>query len=1038
MFTWNSMRRCFFSRLLPAVLSVMVICSLRAEEPIVFGRDIRPLLSDRCFTCHGPDRHGWETELRLDSQSAAHKGAIVAGKSGESELIARVSSDDPDSVMPPSGSGKKPLTEKEIALLKRWIDEGGQYAEHWAYVPPVKGEAPAITAGHGFAEGVTANEIDAFTLDVMRQHGLVPSAMTDRRTLLRRLSFDLIGLPPTPEEVAAFEVDTTPDAYSKQVERLLASPHFGERMAVYWLDLVRYGDSAGYHSDKAREVDAYRTYVIHSFNENKPFDRFTVEQLAGDLLPDATDQTRVASGYNRLLQTTDEGGAQSKEYTAIYMADRVRNVSDVWLATTMGCCQCHDHKFDPLATREFYELGAFFADVAETAVGGQQPNLRLPTEEETAEIARLTQRIGDLKQAPIDNAKLTVWADGLRQQLGNSNEVWTPIRPSEVKSSGGQTLTTQDDLSVLASGKNPDKDDYSITLPLAFGDDGKESITGVRLEALLHESLTNGSLSRANGNFVLTGVSASLSHGDAELEPVLIPIKFKSAKADFSQQGWPVEKILDGNPATGWAGDGHNAKANRTAVLLLEDPITAEVDNDGKIEPVWLILTLQHRSPHAKHNIGRFRISLTTQTEPTISGGVDLPVDLTAILMVAPTQRTDTQTQQLMQQYRDISSDFEAARKEITDSEQKVKQINNSVKTMLVAQAINPRTVRVLPRGNWLDDSGDIVEPGVPATLGQLNIKDRRATRLDLAEWIVSRDNPVTARVYVNRIWSRFFGRGLATLEDVGRQGAWPTHPELLDWLAVDFMEQGWDTKRLIRQIVMSATYQQRSTATPDRRQRDPFNQYLARQGHFRLPAEFVRDNALAVSGLLVSDIGGPTVKPYQPPKYWQHLNFPQREWQSDSGQKQYRRGLYTFWCRSFLHPSMLAFDAVSREECTAQRPRSNTPLQALVLLNDPTYIEAARVLAANVATQPGDDSSRMTYAFGKVLQREPSAAEREVLDGLLTESRQRYLADASAAEQVQTNGLADKPGALPASEVAAWTTVTRVLLNLHETITRY
>ena len=662
----------------------------------------------------------------------------------------------------------------------------------------------------------------------------------------------------------------------------------------------------------------------------------------------------------------------------------------------MNCCQCHDHKFDPFTMRDFYSLGAFFADIQERPVGRQAPNLNLPTPEQTKKQAELEESIAAAKSKPLDRQAVESWTAALREKIRGAGNDWTVIRPQTVGSSGKATLKVQQDSSVLASGKNPNADIYTITLNA-----DSSPVSALRLEALTHDSLTNKSLSRANGNFVLTGVElAIVGPGEA-----VQPLGIASAKADFEQSGWPIAGTIDGNPKSGWAVDGHNQVANRTAVFTLAEPVTL-TDKQS------LRVTLRHESDHAKHIIGRFRLSVTSSKDPTLSGGVDLPAELANVLKQDAESLDSAKRNIIEKHFRTLSPAWQPVREKIAAMEKQRDTIQNSLRTMLVSQSGTPRMVRILPRGNWLDDSGEIVSPNIPALFGSLEMSaEKRATRLDLAHWLVDGRNPLTARVFVNRMWKLLFGRGFVSLEDVGFQSDWPTHPELLNWLAADFVEHGWDVKRLIKQIVMSHTYRQSSAVSPDIRRRDPQNKWLARQGTFRLDAEMVRDNALAVSGLLVTDVGGAPVKPYQPAGYWRHLNFPARKWIADTGDNQHRRGLYTFWCRSFLHPSLQAFDAPSREECTAERPRSNTPLQALVLLNDPSYVEAANALAEKIATQPGDDSTRLDWAYQQVLQRSPSDAESAVLLGLIS---------------TQTEPTIEQ-----------WQPIARVLLNLHETITR-
>jgi hypothetical protein len=769
-------------------LSVITVRA-HAQGNVEFNRDVRPILSTHCFVCHGPDSNLRKAKLRLDVEKDAVPRVLVPGKPGDSEFYKRIVTRDLDERMPPA-KANKPLSKEQIGTLRRWIEQGAKYEKHWSLLPPRLADVPKVKD-----TAWPRNPIDEFILTRMEKEGLKPSPEADRRTLMRRLYFDLIGLPPSPGEVDAFLADRTAESYEKVVDRLLTSQHFGERMALYWLDLVRYADSAGYHSDNERNVTMYRDWVIGAFNRNMPFDQFTTEQLAGDLLPSPTTEQRVASGYNRLLQTTEEGGAQAKEYTAKYAADRVRNLSTVWMGLTLGCCECHDHKYDPFTTKEFYKLAAFFADVQERAVGRQE-------------------------QTPFP----------------------TPAQAEELK-------------------------------------------------------------------------------------------KFDSEIAVLQKR-------------------------------------VAELKADAKQQP-----------------------------------------------MAVKTQ------------------------KQLDELQKKKAAYAQTVPSTLVTMAGPPRTMRVLPRGNWLDESGEIVLPDVPASLAPLAAlpAKKRADRLDLARWLVAPENPLTARVFMNRLWLLYFGQGLVkTLDDLGAQGAWPTHPELLDWLAVDFRAHGWDVKRAIKQLVMSSAYRQSSKGTPALAAHDPYNQFLARQGRFRLDAEVIRDNSLAIGGLLVLRTGGTSVKPYQPAGYWAYLNFPTREWANDSGENQHRRGLYTFWQRTFLHPSLLAFDAPTREECTVERARSNTPQQALVLLNDPTYVEASRAFAERVLRRGGSSvAERVAYAFREALQRAPTADEAKVLGGLVERHLTHYRQDTAAAQAFLKVGQRPAPADLAVTELAAWTSVTRAILNLHETITR-
>ncbi|MEX2581363.1 MAG: PSD1 and planctomycete cytochrome C domain-containing protein [Verrucomicrobiales bacterium] len=830
-----------------AVALLGLVASGRGEERagVDFNRHVRPILSDKCFFCHGPDAHDRKADLRLDTKAGTRAdlggyAAVVPGDVDKSELVARIASSDPDDLMPPEESHKK-LDPEEIALLTRWVEEGAPYPDQWAYVPPAKHEPPAVEDATWPAAESPGEWIDRFVLARLEEEGLSPSPEADPVTLIRRVHFDLVGLPPTPQAVddflSAYEADPE-KAWTETVDELFASPHFGERMAVYWLDLVRFADTVGYHGDQDHNISPYRDYVIRSFNENLPFDRFTREQLAGDLLPDAGKWQRVASGYNRLLQTSHEGGIQKKEYDAIYLADRVRNLSAVWMGATVGCAECHDHKYDPYTMRDHYALGAFFADIHDEGYTGDT--------------------------------------------IPANREPEMPFYPDDVEKR----------LEELAEKR------YSMLSP-----EGRTQL--------------------------------------AELE------EKKEALASDVKVG---------------------KDRKRKEAVAKELAETKE-----------------------------------------------------AILALVP----------------------EAKRAEWDELEAERREVEKQGRPTMITVAKAPRTMRVLPRGNWQDDSGEVVAPAVPAFLGSLESGDgHRPTRLDLADWLTDPENGVgglTARVFANRFWYLFFGTGISkSLSDFGGQGESPANPELLDALAVAFYESGWDVKDTVRSLVATRAYRQSSLASPELVRRDPHNQLVARQSRYRLPAETIRDNALAVSGLLVTELGGASAKPYQPAGYYRHLNFPQREYTADTGEAQWRRGLYTHWQRMFLHPMMKAMDAPSREECTAQRPRSNTPNAALVLLNDPTFVEAARVFAARLL-EDGEESApaRLDKAFRLALSRLPDDEERQALENLLAKTRGEYQSNASAAEELIRVGTAPVPENVDSVELASWTAVTRAILNLNETMAR-
>ncbi|MFM7037238.1 MAG: PSD1 and planctomycete cytochrome C domain-containing protein [Planctomycetaceae bacterium] len=1018
-------------------------CSILADDgagslrKIEFNRDIRPLLSDNCFACHGPDRNKREADLRLDTQAGLHgeggaAGAIVPGQPAESKLIQRVTSGDTELVMPPPETGKS-LSADQIELLRLWISQGGEFQGHWSFLPIAEVEDSWI----GRDAKKAAERIDRHVQQERSALGLSAASEADRVTLLRRLSLDLTGLPPEPDEVDAFVADQSADAWERAVDRLLASPHYGERMAMWWLDLVRYADSVGYHGDQEVSVSPFREYVIAAFNDNKTFDRFTIEQLAGDLLPSPTLEHRIASGYNRLGMMSAEGGVQPKEYLAKYISERVRNATGTWLGITLGCAECHDHKFDPLTTRDFYRFEAFFADIRERGLysgansdGNWGPFVRVPTLEQSRHLAELDGEIAMLKSTlSTETPELAA----LRETWERDQANWVTLEPQATATQNGTELKRRSDGMFLAAGPNPATDSYVLefsSLP--------PGITAFRIDVAPDDSLPRKGVGRAsNGNFVLTEFRVEVRSDNAsEL------ISLRNAAASFEQTG-----AADRNPYGKWSAAGaidNDAKGAKWGWAVMEQALQPhyavfETALDLTVaEGARLVITLDQNHDNPGHNLGCFRLSVSTAKRP-VSGAALPPAEIAAILAVPSAERSTEQQAKFAAWHRGITSALEPVRQRLKEIEGRRTALEATMPTTLVTEAVEPRMVRILPRGNWMDDSGDAVTPAIPAVLASEPAADRRLTRLDLAEWLVSGENPLTARVTVNRLWKLFFGAGLSRrLDDLGAQGEWPSHPELLDYLAVEFRRSGWNMKHLIRCMLLTQVYRQSSLADAVLRERDPDNRWLARQGRFRLDAESVRDNALAVSGLLVRRVGGRSVRPYQPAGYWAYLNFPTREWQNGNGEELYRRGLYTHWQRQYLHPSLLAFDAPSREECTADRNRSNTPLQSLVLLNDPSYVEAAKVFAERILREGGgDDAARVDYAFRRAMSRAATAEERGVVLQLLGEHRTQYVADAAAAEALLGVGSRPSGTDVPRPELAAWTSVARVLLNLHEVITR-
>lgn len=989
---------------------------------IQFNRDVRPIFSDTCFRCHGPDAKARKGNLRLDVRDDAvrtrdGKTPIVPGNAAQSEAYRRLTTSDADDLMPPP-SIHKALTAQQIDIIRRWIDQGAEYQAHWAYAP-LGHPAPSPAEARSKSSG--KNPIDGFIRARLAQEGLAPSKAAEPTTLFRRLHLDLTGLPPKPEDLTRFLSDRGEDAYVRWVEQLLASSQFSERMTVWWLDLVRYADSVGYHSDVPMPVWPYRDYVIRSFRENKPFDRFTVEQLAGDLLPEATQEQKVASTYNRLLQTTEEGGAQAKEYEFIYACDRVRNTASTWLGATLLCAQCHDHKYDPYTMKDFYSFAAFFTDIQEPIVGSRGRGTLLPDaaqERQLAEFEAAIKRRREVLDTPTPElaAQQQTW----EQEMGRAPE-WRAVGVKTVASTSGAKLEIQDGGVIKVKGPFPEKDHFTFTSVLEPGE-----VTGLRLEVLSDPDLpASGPGTASNGNFVLNEFGLK-EGGEFGTNRVLA---LSRAAVDFSQDGYSADRLIDGKlDSAGWAVLPQIGK-DHYAVFELSEPLRVTT-------PTVIRVKLSFQSQFGQHLIGKCRLAVTSSRAPSRTLG--MPEAIRKVMAVATAERTDAQRQELAKYYRSIAPTLDADRKELAKLEEQKRTFTAAIPSCLVTVSGAPREMKIHPRGNWMADTGPAVVPAVPEVLGRVSTSGR-ATRLDLARWMVAPDNGLTARVFVNRVWRLFFGTGLSkTLYDSGSQGELPTHPELLEWMAADFVQSGWDVRHLIRLMVTSATYRQTSVASKELSEQDPYNRLYARQSPFRLEAEFIRDSVLAVSGLLVDRVGGPSVFPYQPAGYWGALNFPTREWQNSKGEGLYRRGLYTHWQRTFLHPSLAAFDACSREEATAERSRSNIPQQALALLNDPAYVEAARSLAIRLLRDPaGSPRRRLEATFLRVLGRPIRRDEAKAL----LELQQKHLAEFRArpedARKLVAVGELPTPSELDPIEVASWMSVGRTLLNLHETITR-
>ena len=991
------------------LLALLISSSVASAEPLSFNRDIRPILSENCFTCHGFDKNSRKAKLRLDLRDESAAEVLELDSDGMSELVARIISDDPDEIMPPPKTKTK-LTAEQIALLKQWVAEGGKYESHWAWIPPQK---PQL--------GGQGHPIDQLVAGRLKAEGLGPSPAAEDFRLVRRLYQDLTGLPPTAAQTAAF----SKDKYEQTVDALLASSHFGEKWAIMWLDLARYADTVGYHGDQPVSVSPYRDYVIRAFNSNKPYDQFTREQIAGDLMPGATEEQRVATGFNRLNMTTEEGGSQPKEYLAKYAGDRVRTTSTVFMGATLGCAECHDHKFDPYTTKDFYSFAAFFADIEEVGVysnRGRPPEMVVTPPQALEERAKVEQQLAEseaaLEKDPADLAEgRASWYRKVTKALADQQAfdfVWLEDAPP----AGAK----------LSPGWNPVKEGVASG-SVAWRQDAGGAKGVQHYFNLAKEPVTLG-----EGDVFFFNVKL-----DAKKTPeeIMFQVHSKDHGGWEHRAFWGADKIPYGGVGT--KGPNHRpmgALPKPGEWVRLEVPAAELGFKPGqKIDG----FSFDQFGGVAWWDQAGVR---TRGGSPETRG---LPANVLAALKKPANGWTDADRKLVADHYRSIAPELKPQRDQIAALKKRLEELSKQGTKTLITVSKEPRMMRVLPRGNWLDDSGEVVQPAVPEFLAQAGgvrkpAEGERLTRMDLADWLVSPENPLTSRVFVNRVWKQLFGTGISkVLDDVGSQGEWPVHPELLDWLAVDFVESGWDVKRLIKTIVMSQTYQQSSRPRADLRDLDPYNRLLARQSSFRLDAELVRDQFLAVSGQLVPELGGPSVYPYQPAGLYRHLNFPRRTYKASTDQNQWRRGVYTHWQRTFLHPMLKAFDAPSRDECAADRPRSNTPIQALALLNDPSQVESARAFAGRIVSESqGDFATRLTWAYQQALNRPPSAAEVGVLQPLFEAHLAKFKADPQSANDYLSVGFS-KVGSMPdKAEHAAWMSVARAIFNLHEMITRY
>ncbi len=1135
--------------------------------PVDFVRDVQPLLARHCYECHGAKRQ--EGGLRLNGRATALAGgdsgkkAIVPSDPKTSRLIQAINGTDAEIAMPPDGEGQ-PLSAAQIELLTRWVSEGANWPadaelpserpNHWAWHKPLKVKLPAVAQ-----RDWPRHAIDYFVLDRLEKAGLTPAPEADRYLLARRVYLDLVGLPPSGDAVDAFINDTRPEAYERMVERALADPGYGERWARVWLDLARYADSKGYGSDPLRTIWRYRDWVIDAFNRNLPFDRFTTEQLAGDLLPHPTADQILATAFHRNTMANDEGGTDDEEFRVAAVKDRIETTMQVWMGLTMGCAKCHSHKFDPITQREYYQAYALFDQSEDADRGDEEPKVLSPTRIEQQQIAdRESQLAAIEKQLARPPANLDAEIATWEQAAGEQQRAWTVLEPHGAAAAEGSQLETLADRSLRAVGPGPERDTYRLDLTTDL-----KNITALRLEVLPDADLPSNGPGRAGGNFVLNEIRVesapaagstvsgrfvrieipgpakilslaevqvfqgsenlaprgkatqsstlldapaalavdnqtggdfqqkSVTHTAEEANPwwevdlgratqldrvtiwnrtdggvesrlkdFLISVldenhhpiwrrtiaeppkpsvqidltgptqvELVNATADFAQVGWPIAKAIDGDASagSGWAVSPQVGKAHYAVFETRSPPAY-----DG---PTTLRVTLV-QSHGGQHTLGRFRVSATVAQPPARA----VPEPIGEILAVASEHRSAEQRRELTQYFWSQSPASGALRGQMAQLQTQIKEIESQAATTPIMRELpadKRRVTHTMVKGNFRM-SGEQVEPGLPAAFHPLP-NGSAMNRLGLAHWLMDKENPLTARVTVNRLWAQLFGVGIvASEEDFGTQGLPPTHPALLDWLAVELVENGWDVKDILRQIVTSATYRQASSPAADALQKDPNNRLLAHGPRFRLEAEMVRDQALAISGLLSRKQGGASVYPPQPNGLWRAAFNGQRTWATSAGADRYRRGLYTYWRRTVPYPSMAAFDAPSREICTLRRISTNTPLQAFVTLNDPAYVEAAQGLARRIVAQGGDSiEDRSAFALRLALARPPQAAQIDQLVALYRSELDHYRRDPTAAAEMATEPLGPLPSGYDVSELAAWTVVSNVVLNLDGLLTK-
>jgi len=1035
--------RCLLLLIAQCYAALVVDNAFAADDNLAavdFSRDIRPILSDNCFHCHGPDAETREADLRLDVREGAladlgGHAAIVPGDSEQSQLLTRLLTDDADERMPPADSGKE-LDSEQIELIRRWIDQGADWPQHWAFVSPVRSALPEISDPDW-----PHNKIDHFVSAQLAANQLRPSRRADRRTLARRLSFDLTGLPPTLEELHVFLDDQAEGAYERFVDRLLDSPKFGERMTLAWLDQARYADTNGFSIDGGRHMWLWRDWVIDAYNKNMPFDQFLTEQLAGDLLPEATVQQQVATGFNRNHMITHEGGTIPEENLLNYAVDRVKTTAEVFLGLTMGCAQCHDHKYDPLTQKDFYSFFAFFNTLDDRGIDGNSgvnagPKIEASSVLGMQEAEQIKQRLKQIEQQlsqPLGSQQ--AWQLSALEELANRGKDFQLLELETLKISTPNRTAPEleDDGSVFSLGSGSRSP--SLLMKVEGG-----QIAGLRIEFYPHAELPGGSIGHGNkngfeGSFVLSSFSVSADAIPSRQVDLNKQIPIRSVTASNSHVDYPPVNCLDPRDLNGWSPHPHN-DTRQHITFTFDKPIDAEKTPYITTLMVW---GGGEFGGGAALSPGHFRVFAITGTDED----TNLPPEVQTLLQKAASELNAEESLRLQNYYAAIAPELANLRHERDNLNERLTVMSKPHQIMVMNTSATPRETHILNRGQY-DQPGEKVTPEVPECLPSLPT-DAPANRLGLARWLTEPNHPLTARVAVNRFWQQLFGTGIvSTSADFGSQGQPPSHPKLLDYLAVDFVESGWDVKRMIKQIVLSATYQQSSHISPELLKIDPQNRLLSRGPRFRLQGEFVRDSALQIGGLLVNRIGGPSVKPYQPPGLWREISHfgsspaTAQVFVQDHGEKLYRRSMYTYWKRTVPPPSMVSFDAPNRELCTIQRAITNTPLQALVLLNDPQFVEASRALAERILRHKSTDiASRINFAFELATSREPTAEEQEILTSAYQRVLQDFRNHPKRALAYLAVGESDRDRKLDPVEHAAWASVASMILNLSETVTK-